>query len=132
MDGPEYVKDSANGDRIGVVQERFAGSVYLRPPGGGVEWATRPEALRHLSEAELVQARVLNTPSGRGAVSLYFAPEPVKHPGCAQCEWCDAQRQDARGRGDLSAVTDFNVELNNHPHTVPKLSRLPGAQGMAL
>ncbi|MFE9411908.1 hypothetical protein ACFYN0_24435 [Streptomyces sp. NPDC006704] len=58
----EYAVDTANGDRIGVVQERFEGSVYLRPPGGGVEWTTRPEALRHPSATELVQARVLDTP----------------------------------------------------------------------
>ncbi|WP_331446000.1 hypothetical protein [Streptomyces xanthochromogenes] len=61
----EYAVDTANGDRIGVVQERFAGSVYLRPPGGGVEWATRPEALRPLSAVELGRAQVLNSPVKR-------------------------------------------------------------------
>ncbi|MER0447871.1 hypothetical protein ABR738_25515 [Streptomyces sp. Edi4] len=58
----EYAVDTANDNRIGVVQERFEGSVYLRPPGGGVEWTTRPEALRHPSATELVQAHVLDTP----------------------------------------------------------------------
>ncbi|MFG2717274.1 hypothetical protein ACGFW5_03060 [Streptomyces sp. NPDC048416] len=58
----EYAVDTANGDRIGVVQARFEGSVYLRPPGGGAEWTTAPEALRHPSAAELVQARVFDTP----------------------------------------------------------------------
>ncbi|MCT9089459.1 hypothetical protein N4G70_11315 [Streptomyces sp. ASQP_92] len=58
----EYAVDTANGNRIGVVQDRFEGSVYLRPPGGGVEWATPPEALRSPSAAELVQARVFDTP----------------------------------------------------------------------
>lgn len=58
----EYVVDTANGNKIGAVQERFEGSVYLRPPGGGVEWTTPPEALRHLSAAELTQARVCDTP----------------------------------------------------------------------
>ncbi|MFE9405532.1 hypothetical protein ACFYNY_27960 [Streptomyces sp. NPDC006530] len=58
----EYAVDTANGNRIGVVQDRFDGSVYLRPPGGGVEWATPPEALRSPSVAELAQARVFDTP----------------------------------------------------------------------
>ncbi|MFE9117106.1 hypothetical protein [Streptomyces sp. NPDC007172] len=58
----EYAVDTANDNKIGVVQDRFEGSVYLRPPGGGVEWTTPPEALRHLSAAELAQAHVLDTP----------------------------------------------------------------------
>ncbi|MFD7014052.1 hypothetical protein [Streptomyces sp. NPDC059928] len=58
----EYAVDTANDDRIGVVLERFEGSAYLRPPDGGVEWATPPEALRHPSAAELVRARVFDTP----------------------------------------------------------------------
>ncbi|GAA2470707.1 hypothetical protein GCM10010388_74120 [Streptomyces mauvecolor] len=64
MDGPEYAVDTANADKIGVVQDRYAGSVYLRPPGGGVEWATPPEALRHLTDDELRQAHILDTPIG--------------------------------------------------------------------
>lgn len=64
MTSPEYVADTANDDRIGVVQWRDAGSVYLRPPGGGTEWATEPEALRRLTDGELAQARVLDTPVG--------------------------------------------------------------------
>ncbi|MET9363422.1 hypothetical protein ABZX93_21245 [Streptomyces sp. NPDC006632] len=58
----EYAVDTANGNKVGVVQDRFEGSVYLRPPGGGVEWTTPPEALRHLSAAELAQTRVFDTP----------------------------------------------------------------------
>lgn len=64
MDGPEYAVDTENGDKIGVVQDRNAGSVYLRPPGGGVEWATPPEALRHPTAQELRQAHILDTPIG--------------------------------------------------------------------
>ncbi|MGW6013726.1 hypothetical protein [Streptomyces sp. NPDC055210] len=30
-------------DRYGVVMERTDGQVYLRPEGGGLEWAARPE-----------------------------------------------------------------------------------------
>ncbi|GAA0623501.1 hypothetical protein [Streptomyces crystallinus] len=65
MASPEYVADTANGDRIGVVRQRYEGSVYLRPPGGGTEWATAPEALRHLSPEELARVRVYETPVGR-------------------------------------------------------------------
>ncbi|MFF1479629.1 hypothetical protein ACFVYD_19070 [Streptomyces sp. NPDC058301] len=65
MTSPEYVADTANDDRIGVVQQRYEGSVYLRPPGGGTEWATAPEALRTLSPEELAQVRVFETPVGR-------------------------------------------------------------------
>ncbi|OAR25689.1 hypothetical protein A8W25_09025 [Streptomyces sp. ERV7] len=65
MASPEYVADTANGDRIGIVRQRYEGSVYLCPPGGGTEWATAPEALRHLSPEELVRVRVFETPVGR-------------------------------------------------------------------
>ncbi|MCX5385223.1 hypothetical protein [Streptomyces sp. NBC_00083] len=58
----EYAVDTANGNRVGVVQERFEGSVYLRPPGGGAGWATSPEALRPPTPAELARVRVLDTP----------------------------------------------------------------------
>ncbi|GAA4072302.1 MULTISPECIES: hypothetical protein [Streptomyces] len=58
----EYAVDTANDNRIGVVQERFEGSVYLRPPGGGVEWTTPPGAMRPLSPVELARVRVLDTP----------------------------------------------------------------------
>jgi hypothetical protein len=64
-DRPEYAVDTANDDKIGVVQERYAGSVYLRPPGGGTEWATAPESLRHLTDDELRQASLFETPVGR-------------------------------------------------------------------
>ncbi|MEU1072017.1 MULTISPECIES: hypothetical protein [unclassified Streptomyces] len=61
-EGVEYAVDTANNDRIGVVEGRFEGSVYLRPPGGGTQWATAPDALRPARLEELVRARVLNTP----------------------------------------------------------------------
>lgn len=65
MASPEYVADTANGDRIGVVQQRHEGSVYLCPPGGGTEWATAPETLLHLSREELARVHVYETPVGR-------------------------------------------------------------------
>lgn len=48
--------------RIGRVQERYAGSVYLRPPGGGKEWAVAPESLRAPTADEIETIRVLTTP----------------------------------------------------------------------
>ncbi|MFI9123819.1 hypothetical protein ACIGW0_31260 [Streptomyces bikiniensis] len=48
--------------RIGRVQERYLGSVYLRPPGGGREWTVPPEELRRPTEAEMRQIRVYITP----------------------------------------------------------------------
>ncbi|GGP95793.1 hypothetical protein [Streptomyces melanogenes] len=62
---PEYVVDTASG-RGGVVEERYEGSVYLRPPGGGTQWATAPECLRRPTREELARARVLDTPVGGG------------------------------------------------------------------
>ncbi|MFE5828674.1 hypothetical protein ACFQ8W_00130 [Streptomyces sp. NPDC056508] len=49
-------------DRIGRIQARYAGSVYLRPPGGGKEWAVPPEELRRPTEEERERIRVLTTP----------------------------------------------------------------------
>nr|WP_223185354.1 hypothetical protein [Streptomyces sp. CBMA152] len=41
-------------------------------------------------------------------------PEPAK--GCDVCVALVGQRQGARDRGDLSGVTDADVEIRNHPH----------------
>ncbi|MEV7376927.1 hypothetical protein [Streptomyces lydicus] len=45
--------------------------------------------------------------------------EPLPHPKpAAQCDVCQAlvhQRQLAEARGDMSKVTDLNIELRNHP-----------------
>lgn len=62
-DGTRYAVDTATG-KVGVIQERYAGSVYLRPPGGGTEWAVPPERLRHLTREEEARVRVLDTPVG--------------------------------------------------------------------
>lgn len=63
-DGTKYAVDTENGNKVGVIQRRYAGSVYLRPPGGGTEWATPPKALRHPTADELRQANILDTPIG--------------------------------------------------------------------
>ncbi|WP_175410913.1 hypothetical protein [Streptomyces sp. TRM64462] len=41
-------------------------------------------------------------------------PEPDGEPGCAVCAALLEQRAVARRRGDLSSVTDCNVELRHH------------------
>lgn len=41
-------------------------------------------------------------------------PEPTT--GCDVCLALDVQRTDARMRGDLSRVTDLNVEIRRHAH----------------
>ncbi|MCP9958629.1 hypothetical protein [Streptomyces sudanensis] len=43
-------------------------------------------------------------------------PEPEGVPGCRVCEALVAQRAAARWRGDLSRVSDCNVELRGHRH----------------
>ncbi|WP_200307372.1 hypothetical protein [Streptomyces adelaidensis] len=43
-------------------------------------------------------------------------PPPKPAPGCDICAALVRQRQDARDRGDLSAATDADVEIRNHPH----------------
>ncbi|MFD3352601.1 hypothetical protein [Streptomyces fradiae] len=52
-------------------------------------------------------------------------PEPVGAPGCGVCDALVAQRRAARLRGDMSRVTDCNVELRNHqrPPHVPQGQR---------
>ncbi|MFD9562431.1 hypothetical protein [Streptomyces sp. NPDC059994] len=58
-----YAVDTAD-NRIGEVRRLFKGSAYLVPPGGGVEWAVQPEALRRPTTAEVERARVWTTPVG--------------------------------------------------------------------
>ncbi|MFI1395380.1 hypothetical protein [Streptomyces sp. NPDC020681] len=43
-------------------------------------------------------------------------PEPTPMDGCGVCEALVKQRDAARERCDLSAVSDANVELLNHAH----------------
>lgn len=60
-------------------------------------------------------SRTQTTVSGPVHLSL---PLPPPEPA-AQCGVCAAlvrQQQEARDRGDLSAATDADVEIRNHPH----------------
>ncbi|MFE3688257.1 hypothetical protein ACFXPM_34190 [Streptomyces sp. NPDC059095] len=56
-----YAVDVATG-KVGEVMAEHPGSVYLRPPGGGREWAVAPAQLRPPTETELRAARIYDTP----------------------------------------------------------------------
>ncbi|UNO42314.1 hypothetical protein [Streptomyces sp. MST-110588] len=58
-----YAVDKATG-RIGEVRRLFEGSAYLVPPGGGAEWAVRPDRLREPTAEEHERARVWTRPVG--------------------------------------------------------------------
>ncbi|MEU8775046.1 hypothetical protein [Streptomyces sp. NPDC048606] len=60
-------------------------------------------------------SRARTTMSGPVYLSLPNVP-PGPVDGCGVCRALVAQRREDRGRGDLSAVTDADVELRNHPH----------------
>lgn len=40
--------------------------------------------------------------------------EPVPPPDCGVCAALVVQRSEAQRRGDMSRVSDFNVEIRNH------------------
>ncbi|WP_411574085.1 hypothetical protein [Streptomyces fradiae] len=42
--------------------------------------------------------------------------EPVPVEGCTTCAELAARREAGRRGGDLSAVSDRNVEIRRHPH----------------
>ncbi|KUL25355.1 hypothetical protein [Streptomyces regalis] len=52
-----------------------------------------------------------------GPVTLTLPlPHPEPAPDCDVCQALAKQRQEARDSGDLSAATDADVEIRNHPH----------------
>ncbi|MGW0468263.1 hypothetical protein ACWDX6_23805 [Streptomyces sp. NPDC003027] len=48
--------------RVGRVVDRYEGSVYLRPPGGGKEWSVAPEELRPPTRLEMRDVEIFTTP----------------------------------------------------------------------
>ncbi|MDV9187837.1 hypothetical protein R6L23_06355 [Streptomyces sp. SR27] len=123
-----FVADVGNGTtRLGRVSRSQVGCVYLRPPGGGAEWAASPEDLRAPTEGEWSTIRVLTTPVPATLVLSAdhgLRPRPEPAPDCTPCahlvRWFDLYM----GTGpqhDESAAVDCVVEIRNHPHDPPKM-----------
>jgi hypothetical protein len=45
-----------------------------------------------------------------------IAQEPIPNFDCDVCQSLGRQRDEARAAGDMSRVTDCNVEIRRHPH----------------
>ncbi|MGA5638067.1 hypothetical protein ACPCTN_04850 [Streptomyces cinereoruber] len=121
-----FVADTGGGTvRLGQVSRTQSGSVYVRPPGGGAEWAAAPGDLRAPTEEEWARIRVLTTPvlvlsADHG---LRARPEPVAD--CTPCAYLARWFDHYMRRGpqhDESAAVDCAVEIRNHPHDPPKMT----------
>jgi hypothetical protein len=55
-------------------------------------------------------------PSGPVELPLRMDAEPEPTAGCDVCFALDSQRTEARTRGDLSRISDLNVEIRRHAH----------------
>ncbi|MGG2462807.1 hypothetical protein ACO0M4_23815 [Streptomyces sp. RGM 3693] len=53
----DYVRDAKTG-MVGIVMDVAMGRYWVRPVGGGREWAACPADLREITQAELLSARV--------------------------------------------------------------------------
>ncbi|MBT2442222.1 hypothetical protein J7E93_19355 [Streptomyces sp. ISL-36] len=103
------------------------GTVYLRPLGGGAEWAASPGNLRPPTEDEWSSVRILTNPVPATVVlsadyGLRPRPEPV--PDCTPCSYLVRWFDHYMGTGpqhDESAAVDCVVEIRNHPHDPPKM-----------
>jgi len=47
---------------------------------------------------------------------LRLETDPPPVPGCDVCAALDRERVEARRDGDMSTVSDANVEIRSHPH----------------
>ncbi|GAA2933826.1 hypothetical protein [Streptomyces enissocaesilis] len=47
---------------------------------------------------------------------LRLDADPSPQPGCDVCGALAAERGEARAVGDMSKVSDVNVEIRQHPH----------------
>ncbi|MEU7156729.1 hypothetical protein [Streptomyces chrestomyceticus] len=140
-----YAVDATN-DRIGEVRRLLEGTAYLVPPGGGREWAARPDQLRKPTGEERARALTWSRPVVSRARSTrhrgYPEPpvvlpvrapslEPVPVQDCKVCAHAAAWRRAYRtGKGtadgytDHSAALDCSLEIRNHPHE-PRVTGLP-------
>ncbi|WP_078623155.1 hypothetical protein [Streptomyces prunicolor] len=55
-------------------------------------------------------------PTAPVELPLRLEPDPEPTAGCDVCLALDSQRTEARMRGDLSKVSDLNVEIRRHAH----------------
>ncbi|WMX46893.1 hypothetical protein [Streptomyces roseicoloratus] len=124
----EFVADVSNGvTRLGRVTRHESGSVYVRPVGGGAEWAVSPGNLRPPTEGEWASVRILANPVPPVLVlsaDHELRPRPVPVPGCTACahlvQWFD-RYMGTGPQHDESAAVDCVVEIRNHPHDPPKM-----------
>ncbi|KUN99134.1 hypothetical protein AQJ67_25785 [Streptomyces caeruleatus] len=56
-------------------------------------------------------------PSPPVELPLRLDGDPKPAPDCDVCQALDRQRSLAHAQRDMSKVSDFNVEIRNHPHT---------------
>lgn len=55
-------------------------------------------------------------PSPPVELPLRLDTDPPPVPGCDVCGALSEERSEARAMGDMSKVSDMNVEIRNHPH----------------
>jgi hypothetical protein len=55
-------------------------------------------------------------PTAPVELPLALAQDPEPTAGCDVCFALESQRTEARARGDLSRVSDANVEIRRHAH----------------
>nr|WP_073762584.1 hypothetical protein [Streptomyces sp. CB02923] len=48
---------------------------------------------------------------------LRLGHDPDPEPGCGVCGALAGEREEARRKGNLSKVSDVNVEIRQHPHS---------------
>ncbi|MEU8622969.1 hypothetical protein [Streptomyces sp. NPDC048623] len=121
-----FVVDTSNGTpRPGEVTAHDGGTLYLRPPGGGIEWTVEPAHVRPPTEDERKRIRVLTTPALALSADHGLRPRPEPAPNCPSCAalalWFDHYMGVGPQR-DESAAVDCVVEIRNHPHSPPKMT----------
>ncbi|GGN49953.1 hypothetical protein GCM10011579_004230 [Streptomyces albiflavescens] len=47
---------------------------------------------------------------------LRLDADPPPGAGCDVCDALDRERIEAQGKGDMSKVSDINIEIRSHPH----------------
>jgi hypothetical protein len=70
-------------DRTAVVLDVLSGRLYLRKPGGGVEWEAMPAQVRPATEREVLSARVAeaNLRSRVGGCGVTRGPAHMRRSG---------------------------------------------------